>query len=185
MWKALKQKVKYSQTTYVSLQAYWMDKNGTVHTDESPSHMTRLEAFKTQVARFFSSGNLKDYDPSQLEQQQENTVLIEASLTNTDGFGVGHNIEIYSKDGQHITFVAAHDGNPPGIMYNQHPQVDNITGDDFRKGQWYSNARAVHEFAVAHNYAVIVECGSESCPPCEDFLNRVFSNNDFQSWIRS
>lgn len=61
------------------------------------------------------------------------------------------------------------------FVYQQMEQVDMITTDNFKVGQWYYNAQYLKQFADKNYLPVLCELGSTACPPCTDFDNKVFS----------
>lgn len=95
-------------------------------------------------------------------------------------FGLNHNVKLIASDlTSSVDYVDPGGGAQPEFIYERSPQVDHITVDDFRYGQWYSNAQQIREYADKHNLPVLVEFGSSACPPCEQFHANVFSSEVF------
>ena len=109
---------------------------------------------------------------------------IVADLYNSHMFGLNHNVKLIAKDlTSSVDYIDDGTGSDPQFIYDQTVQVDRITVDDFRFGQWYRNAEQLKAYADLHNLPVLLEFGSKSCPPCEDFTVDVFNDAGFQSLL--
>jgi len=75
------------------------------------------------------------------------------TITGTNCFGLCHNVRLYSKDGKCIEFVS--NGAGGTAMYNTTVQVDKLTIDDFRYGQWYAQAKPLKSYADANYIPVL------------------------------
>lgn len=74
-------------------------------------------------------------------------------ITNTNCFGLGHDVKLYSKDGKCIEFTA--NGAGGTVVYNTVVQVDRITVNDFRYGQWYAEAKQLKAYADSNYIPVL------------------------------
>lgn len=117
----------------------------------------------------------------------EVSYVISGDLIGSHCFGLNHNVLLYGNDNPSSPIKYEDDGTGgiPSIIYNQTIQVDHITVDDFRYGQWYFNARELKAFADANSIPVFFEFGSKNCGPCDDFAAKVFNNSNFQSLLKS
>lgn len=75
------------------------------------------------------------------------------TITGTNCFGLGHNVRLYSKEGKCVEFVS--NGAGGTAMYNTTVQVDKLTVDDFRYGQWYAQAKPLKSYADANYIPVL------------------------------
>lgn len=115
----------------------------------------------------------------------ENSVTVttvNATIAGTNCFGLGHDVKIYSNDGKSIDFIANASGG--SVVYTQNVQVDNLTVNDFRYGQWYGNAKMLKPYADA-NYIPVLAIATQGDNYRESmkFNNDVFNNAEFQAAI--
>lgn len=107
---------------------------------------------------------------------------VNATIAGTNCFGLGHDVKIYSNDGKSVDFIANASGG--SVVYTQNVQVDNLTVNDFRYGQWYGNAKMLKPYADA-NYIPVLAIATQGDNHRESmqFNNDVFNNSEFQSAI--
>lgn len=69
-------------------------------------------------------------------------------------------------------------------MYSQAVQVDNLTVDDFKYGQWYGKAKLLREYADS-NYIPVLVIASQGDNYKESmiFNNEVFNDDEFQDAV--
>ena len=171
----------FNSSNYPRTLLYWKEKDGTEHKEEYIGYRGIQSIIKTWM-----DDDLKSYQPSITPTSMEEIQLFSGSLITTNCFGLDHDVTIFSNDGKKATFhINGGMSIDPSIIYEQEVIVDKRTTDDFRYGIWYDNAIQLKQYADRNHIPVFIECGSESCQPCQDFHANVYMNQDFQNFVKS
>ena len=108
-----------------------------------------------------------------------NTTLLE----NTNCFGLNHDVKIFGSDNKFVQFTKTSSGSNM-LLYHQAVQVDHITIDDFKYGQWYSNAQQLCQYADANYMPVLVVLTQGSSQKeSTTFNSNVFNDPVFQEFV--
>lgn len=167
---------------YVYLIGEYLDNDNILHT--TATHFSSITVDKlTNIIDSWLSNEFSSYTSPQGGEFQ--LQIINSDLQSTNCFGVNHEVKIFSNDGRSITFTPIGESSPPEFKYNQMQVVDNTTIDDFKYGQWYGNVRELKQFADVNHIPVMVEIGSEGCPPCQTFNASVYQDDGFQTYIQN
>lgn len=176
-------RMNYSQLTngnnaYVIMVAYW----------KKPDGQYFVKGYSTLPHRNIESGaalvNFINSSFAEFNGANKIEYTINADIYNSHMFGLNHNVKLIARDlTSSVDYIDDGQGSTPQIIYDQTTQVDKITVDDFRLGQWYKNAEQLKAYADLHHLPVLIEFGSKSCPPCEDFTVDVFNSSEFQSLV--
>lgn len=173
--------------TFPYVDIYWKEESGKVHHFVATDGNTRGEyvskvignanTFISKILSYFSG-----YDGGSTHIQ-----VISSDIIENHCFGLNHNVILFGNDNttKGIEYEDDGTGSVPQIIYNQSIQVDRITIDDFRYGQWYYNAKQLREYADINHLPVFVEFGSKNCGPCETFAAKVFNSSRFQSTLNA
>lgn len=114
------------------------------------------------------------------------TQVISADIYNSGCFGLYHDVTLYANDGKNnVTYVNGSASRSQALAYQSQKQVDKITINDFKYGQWYYNAIELKSFADAHEIPVFALLESTACGPCEEFKKVIFNNASFQALMAS
>ena len=147
---------------YVVCEQIWNKSDGTLLTNKKTG-ITNIDEIKDVIEGFPADDVDEDQQQDQQQNQQQDqskdqSIVIEdyiASITSTGCFGLNHDVLIYPSDGGCISFKAGQPGSDGSLQYNTNVQVDKITENDFRYGQWYSKARLLHDYAVENCIPVL------------------------------
>lgn len=93
---------------------------------------------------------------------------------------MNHDVKLFGNDSKDksIDFKSGTGGGI--VMYSQNVQVDNITEDDFRYGQWYGKAKLLKRYADANYIPVLaVATQGNSYKESMTFNNSVFNDSSF------
>lgn len=167
---------------YVYFFGEYSDRNNTIHTTAKQFTSTTTSEL-TSIINSWLKNEFSSYENPLSDDFQ--LQIINNNIQSTNCFGVNHKIKIFSNDGKSITFDPIGESYPPEFKYVQMQVIDNRTVNDFKYGQWYGNAKELKEFADKNHVPVMVEIGSEGCPPCNDFNSNIFQDSDFQQYVQN
>lgn len=144
--------------------------------DHIPVDHNNKSFISNVVNKYF--GDFPDITSEQIEDTLNTGILW------THCFGLCHDVDIYAIDSKtpyKYTYDPDSGGEEDDIIYEPEIEVDDITTDDFRFGQWYGNAKELREFAEKHSIPVFLEIGSEyGCSTCNQFDSMIFNTKEFQ-----
>ena len=118
------------------------------------------------------------------QTQQTIHVEVKYNIFRNKFFGLNHNVNIHTRDGQVISYNNSEGATSLGYVPPQY--VDDITVDNFKYGQWYSNATYLKEFADNNHVPVF----AIATPPLTNaaankLYNDVFKSQQFQSLLNN
>lgn len=134
-----------NEGTYIIFLRYWKKADGTVkrYNDsrfQASGYKTVAEWISNKLSPAIEqfAGNFNAASSSSAstagESSSSNVTVVKPNdnILNTNCFGLGHDVKIFSNDGKSVNFEAG--ATTGGMSFPQVVQVDNMTTNDFRYG---------------------------------------------------